>query len=105
LQTKEKIFCISYQPKSLEKTNQLKIAKIHNRIADKRKDFLHKLSTKILRENQSIVLEDLKVSGIIKNRKLSRAINLQGWREFRTLCEAKSEKFGRNFVVIGQWEL
>jgi putative transposase len=83
---------------------RLKIAKKHNRITDTRKDFLHKLSTKVVRENQSIILEDLNVSGMVKNRKLSRAISLQGWREFRVLCEAKSEKFGRKFVVISRWE-
>ena len=83
---------------------RLKIAKTHNRIADTRKDFLHKLSTKIVRENQTIVLEDLNVSGMVKNRKLSRAISLQGWREFRTLCEAKSEKYNREFRVISRWE-
>lgn len=83
---------------------RLKIAKKHNRIADTRKDFLHKLSTQVVRENQSIILEDLNVSGMVKNRKLSRAISLQGWREFRVLCEAKSEKFGRKFVVISRWE-
>ena len=83
---------------------RLKIAKLHNQIADTRKDFLHKLSTKVVRENQSIVLEDLNVSGMVKNRKLSRAISLQGWREFRVLVEAKSEKFGRKFVVISRWE-
>ena len=83
---------------------RLRVAKKHNQIADTRKDFLHKLSTKIVRENQSIVLEDLNVSGMVKNRKLSRAISLQGWREFRTLCEAKSAKFGRDFHVISRWE-
>jgi len=82
----------------------LRVAKKHNQIADIRKDFLHKLSTKIVRENQSIVLEDLNVSGMVKNRKLSRAISLQGWRAFRELCEAKFEKFGRDFRVIGRWE-
>lgn len=97
---------LAKQPKGARRRERtrLKIAKLHNQIADKRKDFLHKLSTKIVRENQSIVLEDLNVSGMVKNRKLSRAISLQGWREFRTLCEAKSEKFGRDFVVISRWE-
>jgi len=83
---------------------KLRIAKKHNLIADLRKDFLHKLSTKIVRENQSIALEDLNVSGMVKNRKLSRAISLQGWREFRTLLLAKSEKYGRTFMVINRWE-
>lgn len=83
---------------------RIQIAKQHNQIADKRKDFLHKLSTKIVSENQTIVLEDLNVSGMVKNRKLARAISQQGWREFRVLVEAKSEKHGRNFVVISRWE-
>jgi putative transposase len=82
----------------------LQIAKLHNKIADTRKDFLHKLSTCVVRENQAIALEDLNVSGMVKNRKLARAISMQGWREFRVLCEAKSEKFGRVFNVISRWE-
>ncbi|MEG4290116.1 transposase [Microcoleus sp. C2C3] len=97
---------LARQPKDSKRREitRLKIAKLHNRIADTRKDFLHKLSTKIVNENQVIVLEDLNVSGMVKNRKLSRAISQQGWREFRTLCEAKSEKFGREFIVVGKWE-
>lgn len=83
---------------------RVKIAKTHNQIADLRKDFLHKLSTKIISENQTIVLEDLNVSGMVKNRKLAWSISQQGWYEFRSLCEAKSEKFGREFRVISRWE-
>jgi putative transposase len=83
---------------------RLQIAKLHSQIADKRSDFLHKLSTKVVKENESIVLEDLNVSGMVKNRKLARAISLQGWREFRQLCEAKSEKFGRQFQTVSRWE-
>ncbi|KAM3104386.1 RNA-guided endonuclease InsQ/TnpB family protein [Phormidesmis sp. 146-33] len=83
---------------------RIQIAKRHNQIADIRQDFLHKLSTKIVSENQAIVLEDLNVSGMVKNRKLARSISLQGWRAFRALCEAKSEKFGREFHVINRWE-
>ncbi len=55
-------------------------------------------------ENQTIILEDLNVLGLVKNRNLARAISLQGWREFRTLIESKSEKFGRDFRVISRWE-
>lgn len=83
---------------------RIQIAKLHNQMADTRKDFLHKLSTKVVSENQTIVLEDLSVSGMVKNRKLSRAISQQGWREFRVLVEAKSEKYGRRFVAISRWE-
>ncbi|WP_375339014.1 RNA-guided endonuclease InsQ/TnpB family protein [Baaleninema simplex] len=65
---------------------------------------MHKLSTQVVSKNQAIVLEDLNVSGMVKNRRLARAICQQGWREFRTLCEAKSEKFGRDFRVVDRWE-
>ena len=90
---------LARQPKDSRRRNvtRIRIAKLHNQIAAPRKDFLHKFSTKIVKENQVIVLEDLNVSGLVKNRKLSRAISQQGWYEFRTLCEAKSEKFGREF--------
>jgi putative transposase len=81
-----------------------RVAKIHAKISDVRKDFLHKLSTRIIRENQTIVLEDLNVSGMVKNRKLSRAISDLGWRSFRTMLDAKSAMYGRDFRVISRWE-
>ena len=88
---------LARQPKDSKRRNKtrIQISKLHNQIADTRKDFLHKLSTKVVSENQTIILEDLNVSGMVKNRKLARAISQQGWYEFRALCEAKSEKFGR----------
>jgi putative transposase len=97
---------LARQPKESKRRNvtRIRIAKLHNQIADTRKDFLHKLSTKVVSENQTIILEDLNVSGMVKNRKLARSISLQGWREFRTFCEAKSEKLGRDFHVIDRWE-
>ncbi len=76
----------------------------HRKIKDVRTDFLHKLSTKVIRENQSIALEDLNVSGMVKNRKLSRAISDLGWREFRTMLNNKADKYGREFHVIDRWE-
>jgi putative transposase len=81
-----------------------KVAKINAKISDVRKDFLHKLSTRVIRENQTIVLEDLAVSNMVKNRKLSRAISDLGWRSFRTMLEAKSAIYGRDFRVISRWE-
>jgi putative transposase len=97
---------LARQQKDSKRRNKtsLKIAKLQNKVADTRSDFLHKLSTKIVTENQVIVLEDLNVSGMVKNRRLARAINRQGWYQFRVFCSAKSDKFSREFRVISRWE-
>ena len=58
----------------------------------------------MVEENQLIALEDLNVSGMLKNRKLPRAISDLGWREFRTLLEAKAKKYGRELRVINRWK-
>jgi putative transposase len=80
------------------------VAKLHACIKDTRTDFLHKLSTKLVRENQALVLENLNVSGMVKNRKLARAISDVGWRQFRTLLESKAIRYGRDVQVISRWE-
>jgi putative transposase len=81
-----------------------RVAKIHAKIKDTRTDFWQKLSTKIVRDNQTIVLEDLNTAGMGKNRKLSRAISDLGWRSFRDMLLAKSDKYGRDFRLISRWE-
>lgn len=84
---------------------RLKLARLHSQLADKRKDFLHKLSTRLIRENRIVVLEDLNVSGMVKNRKLARAISRCGWSLFRTMCQAKSNKcLDREVRVIDRWQ-
>lgn len=80
-----------------------KVARVHQHIADVRKDFLHKLSTQLVRENQAIALEDLSVSNMVKNRKLSRCISEQGWRDFRTMLEYKCEWYGRELHVVDRF--
>jgi putative transposase len=98
---------LARQQKDSSRRNKrrIRIAKQHNKITDKRTDFLHKLSTKIVSENQIVILEDLNVSGMVKNRRLARAISWQGWYEFRTLTEAKCDKYRRDFRVIDRWDL
>jgi putative transposase len=81
-----------------------RLAKLHAKIGDIRTDFLHKLSTRLIRESQTIAVEDLNVSGLVKNRKLARAISDLGWRQFRSLLEAKADKYGREVRVINRWE-
>ena len=97
---------LARQQKDSSRRNKtrIRIAKQHNKITDKRTDFLHKLSTKIVSENQTVILEDLNVSGMVKNRRLAKAISWQGWYEFRTITEAKCYKYGRDFRVIDRWE-
>lgn len=63
------------------------MAKLHKRIVDKRADFLHKLSVKLIRENQFIVIEDLKVNNMHQNHKLTKAISGARWLEFRKMLE------------------
>lgn len=83
---------------------RLRVAKLKAKLRVSSSYFLHKLSTKVINENQVIALEDLNISGLLKNRKLFRAISQAGWREFRTMCQAKSNKCGREFVVISRWK-
>lgn len=83
---------------------KLKVAKLHARISDIRNDFLHKLSSRLIFENQEVNLEDLSVSGMLKNRKLSKAISDLGWRTFRTMLEAKASMYGREINIVNRWE-
>lgn len=83
---------------------RLKVAKLKGKLRDTRKDFLHKLSSRLVIDNQVIALEDLNVKGMVKNRCLSRAISEAGWSEFRDMCEAKSQMYSREVRIISRWE-
>jgi len=83
---------------------KLKIAKIHYRITNQRKDFLHKLSTKLINDNQIIYLEDLNISGMIKNHCLAKAISDVSWSEFVRQLKYKADWYGRQIIQIGRFE-
>jgi putative transposase len=79
------------------------VAKVYARIADRRRDFLHKLSTRLVRENQTVVVEDLTVRNLLKNGTLARAISDASWTELRTMLEYKCAWYGRELVVIDRF--
>lgn len=80
-----------------------KVARVYARIADRRADFLHKLSTRIVRENQAVIIEDLSVRNMIKNHSLARAISDAAWSDLRGMLEYKCGWYGRDLVVIDRW--
>ncbi len=85
------------------KKSQRTLARLHARIKNIRKDWTHKITTKLCRENQTICLEDLKVKNMMKNHKLARAISDIGFYEIRRQIEYKSKLYGNEVVVINQW--
>ncbi|WP_312869392.1 RNA-guided endonuclease InsQ/TnpB family protein [Saccharothrix ecbatanensis] len=82
---------------------RLRVARVHARIADRRRDLLHKLTTRLVRENQLVVIEDLAVRNMLRNRSLARAISDASWSELRSMLEYKCGWYGRDLVVVDRW--
>ncbi|MET7828140.1 RNA-guided endonuclease TnpB family protein [Streptomyces sp. NPDC005386] len=80
-----------------------RVAKIHARISDRRRDTLHKLTTRLVRENQALVIEDLSVRNIVRNRSLARAVSDAAWADFRSLLEYKAHWYGRVVIAVDRW--
>jgi putative transposase len=82
---------------------RVKVARAHARVSDARRDFHHKLSTMLIRENQAVYVEDLAVSGLARTR-LAKSVHDAGWSAFVGMLEDKAELHGREFRRIGRWE-
>ncbi|HZE29864.1 MAG TPA: RNA-guided endonuclease TnpB family protein, partial [Actinoallomurus sp.] len=82
---------------------KVKVARAHRKVAASRADFLHRTSTWLVRHHDVIVIEDLAVKDMIRNRRLAKAISDCGWGEFRRQLEYKAAKYGRHLIVIDRW--
>ena len=86
------------------KRTKNKLAKLHEKVANQRKDFLHKTSSKLISDNQTICIEDLNVKGMLQNHKLAQAITDVSWSSFVNMLEYKAEWYGKNILKIGRFE-
>ena len=100
----QKVFARKQKDSKNHERMRIKVAKCHRRISNKRNDFLHKLSTYLVRNYGTICLENLNVMGMEQNHHLARAIQSASWGEFVRQLEYKSEWCGKNVLFIGRFD-
>lgn len=100
----QKVFARKQKDSKNRERMRIKVAKCHRSITNRRNDFLHKLSTHLVTNYDTICLENLNVKGMEKNHHLARAIQGAGWGEFVRQLEYKSEFYGKNVLFIGRFE-
>lgn len=83
---------------------RLVVAKIHEHIKNQREDYLHKISSSIIKNYDTVILEDLNIKGMMQNHKLAFAIGEIGWHKFNVMLEYKVEWYGKNILRIGRFE-
>ena len=89
--------CMNYQKQ------RLKVAKLHEKISNQRRDFLHQLSTSIIKNHDRICMEDLASKNLMRNHRLAKAIGDASWSEFCRMLEYKAEWYGKQIIRISRW--
>jgi putative transposase len=97
--------CLSRKQKGSKRKEKqrVKLARLHEKVLNKKQDFMHKESTKLINENQVICLEDLNVKGMLKNRKLAKSIQECSWKSFVFMLEYKAKWYGRTIVFVDRF--
>ena len=100
----QQLFARTQKDSKRHEMMRIKVAKQYRKISNRRADFLHKLSTDLVRKYNTICLENLNVEGMMKNRHLANSIQSVAWNEFVRQLQYKCDWYGKNVIFIGRFE-